>query len=773
MRRIFLNFALLLIAGSAAAQDAPSPGDIASAFGSEHGDAFSSVLLHEIFGPLFPAADGSSGATVFSSIIGYVNVFVLAVGGLMFFYNVTVGVLQSAHEGQVLGQRWSSLWAPLRVIFAVGLLVPIPGLGGYNLGQAGVAYLVRGATSAASTIWVATADSVISDDIPLAASAPSVDPGLLRDLYYNAGCMRLVQYQLDVASGYAEDNSRPRPLIGYHLTSDLGTADAAPPVRVRGPGGVVVERSQPSGRIAATTAVTGPDDRPARLTGICGGWETPEIPVYLTDLGADGAEVVEQFATGHAELIDGVAQDMSSLAGAHFDAAFEGRDVPDISGEVAAATRSANERLSEFVGEIREVSITASGGDDGRDLLLDRIRGDADCEGPDCLGEGWIGAGTWYITMARLNNRLSSVVEAAPETDGPELTYDRERLFEEAGGRPTGRRWLGIGQRQASEEDLSGIPTAQETTRILEWYHTAFIESAAKLAALGYPLAPSSVAEINADAADSVWDYIPGAQTLLTRIHGVMLGALEPGNFASDPMIGLTSIGKALIVVALALIGAVTIAGFATGGGLAVSLAPVIGGMTLAGITLAYLLPIMPFVFWILGVTGYLLTAIEAIIAVNLWALAHMRMDGDGISGEAGRRGWLLLLTLTFTPVLMIFGFIAGMIIFRVSDGLLSAGFFYAVEGIIGGNLAFGLFAVAGYAVFLAGVYIILLERSFSLITEFPQRVLRWIGESDQVSSATFIAAPVRPRPTGGAAPRAIPRGSRPPATPKGDGGGE
>lgn len=740
-----IRFASLVIAATldAAPALAQTSDEVWAAFSSGHGDAFSSVLLHEIFGPLFPSASGSSGATVFSAIIGALNVLFLVVGGLMFFYNVTVGVLQTAHEGEVLGKRWSSLWAPLRVLFAVGLLVPVPGLGGYNLAQAGVAYLVRGATSAASIVWSAAADAVISADIPLAASAPTISPSLVRDLFYNGACMELVQYQVDIASGYAEDPTAPRPVIGYQIVSDAGVP-ASPAASVIGPNGAVEQRTA-TGRIAAISALTGPDDEPARLSGICGGWQTPDLPVYLTDLGEAGGPVLDAFSAGHAGLVQYVADDMRALAARHFEAALAGRDIADLAPDIAATTRRANQLLSALVSDLRTDAIRASGADDGRDLLLSRIRGSADCTGPDCLGEGWIGAGTWYVTMARLNNRLSSLVEATPQTTGPELTYDRARLFEEAGGRPSGRRFLGLGALQVTEADIADFPTIEEATRVLEAYHTAFVQSAASLAALGYPIAPDSVAEINRDAADSLWDYIPGAQDMLTRLHGLVLGALEPGNFADDPMIGLTTMGKGLITAAFALVAAATVAGFVTGGGLAVALAPLIGIMMLAGITLAFILPIMPFLYWLLGVTGYFLTVIEAVVAINLWALAHMRMDGEGISGEAGRRGWLLLLTVTFTPVLMIIGFIAGMVVFRISDGLIGTGFFYAMEGVIGGDFTFGFVAAIGYVVLLAGVYVILLERSFSLITEFPQRVLRWVGETDRVASDSYIVAPVRP----------------------------
>lgn len=755
MRHFILLIALLIAAPALAAD--PSAETIWSGFGTEFGDAYSSVILHEIFGPLFPSAAGGSGPTVFSTIIGYLNFTCVAVGGLLFFYNVTVGVLQSAHEGKILGERWSSLWAPLRIVFGVGLLIPLPGLGGYNLGQAGIAYIVRGATSTASLVWTAAAETVITDDIPIAASAPRVSPGLVRDLYANAGCMRVVQYQLDVASGYADDNSKPRPIIGYHLTETISPAAANPGVTVIDSRGNAVSHPAPSDRISATTAITGGPVNPdiARMMGICGSWQTPDMPVYLTDLGDEGQAVRDAFSTGHAVLIDTVATEMSALTAAHFEDARYGRNMADISGEIARITRDANATMTTSMTALRAAAIAASGSDDGRDLLLDRIRGDADCTGPDCLGEGWLGAGTWYITLARLNNRLSSVIEARPETSGPQLSASPEDLFEEAGGRATGRSWLGLGS-YVSEDDVEGMPTADEMFRTLESYDRQFAESGAKLATLGYPLDAASVAEINSDAADSIWDRVPGAQAMLTELHGIFLSALEPGNFADDPMIGLTSIGKYMITFAFALIAINTLAGLATGGALAVSLGPIVTAMIGAGVVLSFVLPIMPFTFWLLGVTGYFLTVIEAVIAVNLFALSHMRMDGEGLSGEAGRNGWLLMLTLAFTPLLMIFGFIAGMVIFRVSDALLSAGFFYAVEGVIGGDFTYGFIAIIGYAILMALIYVVLLERSFSLITELPTRVLRWIGDRDQVVSSTYAIAPVRP---GSGLPTGRPKG--------------
>lgn len=157
-------------------------------------------------------------------------------------------------------------------------------------------------------------------------------------------------------------------------------------------------------------------------------------------------------------------------------------------------------------------------------------------------------------------------------------------------------------------------------------------------------------------------------------------------------------------------------------------MAPIIAVMMAAGATFAFVLPLMPFIFWILAVTGYFLLIVEAVVAVNLWALGHMRLDGEGISGDAGRNGWLMLLSLVMTPPLMVLGYLIGMILFRVSSALIDIGIHQAASGIFNGNPFSDLIAIIAFGILICVIYIALLERSFSLVSEFPGRVLRWMG---------------------------------------------
>lgn len=64
----------------------------------------------------------------------------------------------------------------------------------------------------------------------------------------------------------------------------------------------------------------------------------------------------------------------------------------------------------------------------------------------------------------------------------------------------------------------------------------------------------------------------------------------------------------------------------------------VIAGIALTvGVFLAYFLPIIPFMYFSFAVISWVLEIFEAIVAMPLWALAHLRIDGEGNRDERYR----------------------------------------------------------------------------------------------------------------------------------------
>jgi conjugal transfer/type IV secretion protein DotA/TraY len=732
----------LLAALPAMAQTTPTPTPIETAnfFGTETGDPFTSIFLNQLFGKLFPAVNGTNTETVFSEIIGYFNVIMLVIGGLMFFWNVTVGILQTAHEGSILGQRWSSLWAPLRVIFAVGLLVPLPDMGGYNLAQSGVAYIVKGATNIASAVWSTSARMVIEGSSPISAQAATMDPQTVKAIYMISACQAVVNHQLQMASP-----ATPMSVVGR----------------------TTVENGQHTFNTYINTGTQ------LVRPGICGSFITPELPPYISNATPDDGiagipsplrDAIEtRFTAAHHGSVRIVLCGTANLS-APCNGGFSklvtdnlttmrdtGAALPDLTTGISETFIAANTHIDANLDQLMR---TAVGEDmlatEAKEELINRITGGcapsdlsaaADAESTRCYGEGWIGAGSWYIMMAQLNNEIASLMS------GKSVAYEGDYIEDIPGANrdiyllSSGR--VGARGSRPSETDrrmlASGMTSHEESAFILARYEEAFDDAASKLPSLGFSMSSQGLSDLtDSTNIDGILSYIPGLDSLLADTREQIILLFSPSSGGVDPMIGLINLGQILVNIAGVIMGIIALAAatpFVTiSPTVATLLSPVLTILFTAGGALAYVLPLMPFIFWVMAVTGYFLLVIEAVIAVNLWALAHMRMDGDGISGEAGRNGWLMLLSLMMTPVLMVFGFLVGMGIFRVTSALLDIGINQAFSG-LGGNLWVQLIGMMVYAILIVTMYIALLERSFSLVSEFPGRVLRWMNADARLTN--------------------------------------
>jgi len=744
--------AMILGVGSALAQDLPTAADTAGLFGTEYGDVFSSVFLNQIFGPLFPTPGNAGLPTVFSSIIGYFNVIMLVIGGILFFYNVTVGILQSAHEGSVLGQRWSSLWAPLRVVFAVGLMVPVPNLGGYNLAQAGIAYMVRGATNIASSVWSTSAELIMTNKVAVTTSPARLDEGAIKAMFSNAACEAIAEYQFAMAAG---EGQAPLQIVYTNVVPEN-----------------IGERGQwekwgwvsSSYELTRVSQVQGSEDP---RTGICGSYTTPEMPEFIIKAlnkaegdgisiaGSNVSSLIAAFQSAHLDSLDVLRQKITD--GLRADGgkmisqiADPTAPLPDMTNLITSSIEAANLKLEDG---IKNVLLIASGtaptpggegtlrvelqGQEARDALLNRIRGncvEAKGEATTCYGEGWIGAGSWYMMMARINNEISSLTKAKPKVTAPDDTRGAYILTQQMPSQGMLYGYNSAGQSAINEQQL-----------LSSRFQEAFENSSVGLASFGFTLDIQQLESLNENTEpDTILSYVPGLDYDMTSLMRMWLSITSPSNWASDPMMGITAIGNSMINLGTVLMvpmfmagGSVTFfgTGFSIPEGVAFVLALPFMALITGGGTLSFVLPLTPFLFWILAVSGYFLLIIEAVIAVNLWAIGHMRMDGEGISGEGGRNGWLMILAILITPVLMVFGFLVGMTLFRITTALMDIGMFQAVSGIIGAGPFVTLWAMVIYTVTTTVIYMLIVERSFSLVAELPGRVLRWINSNVELGA--------------------------------------
>ena len=159
---------------------------------------------------------------------------------------------------------------------------------------------------------------------------------------------------------------------------------------------------------------------------------------------------------------------------------------------------------------------------------------------------------------------------------------------------------------------------------------------------------------------------------------------------SGNPIADLAALGHGLLNAALAAIAALM--GAATGSGLLESIpfigkgldvfesawqvsdalvSTLLGLLIIAGAVLAYVLPAIPFIRFLFGILGWILNVAVAVLAVTVFAAAHVtREDGNRLITQATRQGWLFLPALVLRPALMLLGLILGYFVFLAAIGL-------------------------------------------------------------------------------------------------------
>lgn len=143
---IFLFFPALAMAAAETAFTANS-----MSFAPPAGD-YSMIYLGNIFGSVDGVLHGT-GSQMMGTILGVFNSAVLALGGVIIMYIIVVSTMNTAHEGEMLGHKWSSIWVPIRTVFGLALLVPKTS--GYCLMQIFVMWVVVQGVGVADKVWAA------------------------------------------------------------------------------------------------------------------------------------------------------------------------------------------------------------------------------------------------------------------------------------------------------------------------------------------------------------------------------------------------------------------------------------------------------------------------------------------------------------------------------------------------------------------------------------------------------------------------------------------
>jgi defect-in-organelle-trafficking protein DotA len=130
------------------------------------------IYLSNMFGVVDGVLFGT-GSQLLGTLFGVFNGTILILGGIIIVYTFFIGTLKTAHEGEILGKEWSSVWIPLRVVAGITLL--IPKASGYSFIQIFMMWIIVQGIGVADSVWNAALDYLYSGGIVISQNYTSAN----------------------------------------------------------------------------------------------------------------------------------------------------------------------------------------------------------------------------------------------------------------------------------------------------------------------------------------------------------------------------------------------------------------------------------------------------------------------------------------------------------------------------------------------------------------------------------------------------------------------
>lgn len=359
---------------------------------------------------------------------------------------------------------------------------------------------------------------------------------------------------------------------------------------------------------------------------------------------------------------------------------------------------------------------------------------------------GWASAGWWYWTSLRLNQRANDIINSGPVI---EQNVDLESLADSYEGTETYTNLMYL-----MNKSLSATDKSEKITNVDNPPN-----------ATGDELSPEQLADLSFNMAqpDGLWGYVSklvGRNSMMSIIFDP-IEALAGGE---EPILYLQNKGHLIVntvvtiytakIMAEAMLGDEKGMGSAGSGvtswvsaipfvgpllGIAAKMfmaalkliTPLLIPLLFVGLTWAYYLPIVPFLFFTMALIGTFIQFAEAMVAAPIWAAAHALPEGEGFAGAHGRQGYFLFLNILLRPPLIMVGFLLSIIMFNGIGKFIATGFMIYTGGMQAGFMN-GPITFIMLSVMFTIILLVATHKLFSMVTWLPDNVIRWIGQQVQ-----------------------------------------
>lgn len=680
---------------------------------------------------------------------------IVLVGILVIIYFATTIVAEAARTGTAFGQRFNRAWMPIRLIAFFALIMPIShgtAREGLNPAQIITLYAAKYGSNFATNAWgrfnqgLSTAHLAQQKEIVAKPNIPEIN-GLLQFLYVANTCR--AAYNI----GYGQSHwikaylVRSPPSSGFTTTVN-GTAPTLNAIEFESTGYAQAEDFSLRGNITIRFGTLGTTDPntgklypeynryKGNVKPYCG-----DLLLQISSLTEPGALSIQE---SYYNLVKDIWKDPDFMKQGEclvrqntpYNQDPACNNLPDtVFSESKIVTYKTNLETAVTNG----VNAQLASGDFGNTA--------------DLVKRGWAGGAIWYNRIAAMNGAVTTAAFNLPKPESLPLLMDAA-----ISSNKKQNQFLGISEQfNQNMADITGknvlLDISDKDRELLVPMKKAFDFWAQEGEQQG--------GHYKRPSGNVVIDFINN--TLGTS------GVFEMRkNTNVHPLAQLSALGKGMMDAALR--NAVYATAGAVGGNAANYLEPFVGDLAKAGssflfsmvsvtiglaIILYYVLPLLPFIYFLFAVSGWVKSIFEAMVAMPLWALAHLRIDGEGLPGPAATQGYFLLTEIFLRPILILFGFLASIGIFSALVSVLNQIFDLVVANTGGADreLEAAISAGTGPAgvtakidfvrnaidvFFYTCVYAVLCYimglSCFKLVDQIPNNIMRWMG----VSVATF-----------------------------------
>ncbi|HDL6709344.1 TPA: DotA/TraY family protein [Yersinia enterocolitica] len=111
----------------------------------------------------------------------------MQLGGILLLYTMIVGTLSTAHDGEMLGKKWSSVWIPIRTAIVPGLLYPV--FNGYSSLHMVLLFLILQGNTWGNDAWKNLAPRLITDNSFISVDNKVAIRQMVMNTLYSAACV--------------------------------------------------------------------------------------------------------------------------------------------------------------------------------------------------------------------------------------------------------------------------------------------------------------------------------------------------------------------------------------------------------------------------------------------------------------------------------------------------------------------------------------------------------------------------------------------------------